>query len=225
LKIEEYGMTIIAGNQDVSHIFTKEEEEVGWFRWWGKSRKTDNTPDIEVQDQQASIAKRAALLSLSEKLSLGSENVVGEVVQALDHPELYLEQWEERLDNRGIDEPILDLAWIALVDALDELGLAWEIDWKQDAETILFAVGSLLDCRGWLLPATDRRLEQAISQDSYTFDLLGELHKWLRPHGIVLGHLDINSDSYVLIVVKEDECEEIERLAATSGYRFHSRFS
>ena len=145
MKIEEYGMTIIAGNQDVSHIFTKEEEEVGWFRWWGKSRKTENTPDIEVQDQQVSIAKRAALLSLSENLSLGSENVVGEVVQALDHPELYVEKWEERLDNHGIEGPIPDLAWIALVDALDELGLVWEIDWKQDAQTILFAVGSLLD--------------------------------------------------------------------------------
>ncbi|MFE1625302.1 DUF6630 family protein [Brevibacillus reuszeri] len=199
---------------------------MGWFRWWGKSRKTDNTPDIEVQDLQvSSITKRAALLALSEKLSLGSENVVGEVVLALDHPELYVEQWEERLDNRGIEAPIPDLAWIALVDALDQLGLVWEIDWKQDAQTILFAVGSLLDRRGWLLPAADRRLEQAISHDNYTFDLLGELHKWLRPHGIVMGHLDINSDSYVLIIVREDECGEIERLAATSGYRFHSRFS
>ena len=206
-------------------IFTKEEEEVGWFRWWGKSRKIENTPDFEVQDQQMSIAKRAALLTLSEKLSLGSESVVGEVVQGLDHPESYVEQWEERLDNRGIEEPIPDLAWIALVDALDELGLVWEIDWKQDAETILFAVGSLLDRRGWLLPAADRRLDQVISQSSYTYDLLGELHKWLRPHGIILGHLDINSDSYVLIVIKEDECGEIERLTATSGYIFHSRFN
>lgn len=136
-----------------------------------------------------------------------------------------MEQWEERLDNRGIQGLVPDLAWIALVDALDQLGLVWEIDWKQDAQTILFAVGSLLDRRGWLLPAADRQLEQAISHDSYTFDILGELHKWLRPHGIVLGHLDINSDSYVLIVVKEDECGEIERLAATCGYRFHSRFS
>ncbi|MFP3392788.1 DUF6630 family protein [Brevibacillus sp. SIMBA_040] len=199
---------------------------MGWFRWWGKSRKKENTPDIETQDQQlSSITKGAALLTLSEKLSLGSENVVGEVVLALDQPELYVEQWEERLDNRGIQGPIPDLAWIALVDALDQLGLVWENDWKQDAETILFAVGSLLDRRGWLLPAADRQLEQAISHDSYTFDLLGELHKWLRPHGIILGHLDINSDSYVLIVVKEDECGEIERLAATCGYRFHSRFS
>lgn len=197
---------------------------MSWFRWWGKARKKETLADVDSLGQETEMAKRAALLTLSEKLSAGHEHVVGEVVQAWDHPELYVEQWGDRLENRGIYEPIPDLAWIALVDALDELGLVWEIDWKQEAETILFAVGSLLDRRDWLLPAADRGLEQAICFESHTYESLGELHEWLRPHGIVLGHLDINSDSYVLIVVKEEECKEIEQLAATSGYRFYSRF-
>ncbi|WP_420818460.1 DUF6630 family protein [Paenibacillus ginsengarvi] len=41
---------------------------------------------------------------------------------------------------------------------------------------------------------------------------------WLPPHGIVLGQLDINSDSYVLIVVREDDFPEMEQLAKASGY-------
>lgn len=48
---------------------------------------------------------------------------MGEVVQALNQPEKYVEKWEVRLANRGIMEPIPELAWIALVDALDEQGL------------------------------------------------------------------------------------------------------
>lgn len=197
---------------------------MSWSRWWGKARKKETPPDAVSLGQETEIAKRAALLTLSEKLSAGRDDVVGKVVQAWEEPELYVEQWGDRLANRGIEEPIPELAWIALVDALDELGLVREIDWKQDVETILFAVNSLLDHRGWLLPAADRRLEQAIRLESHTYENLGELHDWLQPHGIVLGHLDINSDCYVLIVVKEEECKEIEQLAATSGYRFYSRF-
>jgi hypothetical protein len=168
--------------------------------------------------RQAAVDKREALLALSRKLSRGSEQVAGEVAQALDHPDAYVGQWGDRLWNRGIEEPIPDLAWIALVDALGEQGLVWEIDWKQEIETTLFAVHSLLDRRGWLLPAADRRLEQAIQSDHDTFQQLNELHDWLRPHGIVLGQLDINGDSYVLIVVREDDFAEMEQLTKASGY-------
>lgn len=197
---------------------------MGWLRWWGRSRKTETTADVETQDKESSIAKRTALITLSGKLSAGSEIVVGEVVQALDHPELYVEQWEDRLANRGIEEPIPELAWIALVDALDEQGLVWEIDWKADVEDILFAVHSLLDRRGWLQPAADRQLEQAVRSGSHTYDHLCKFHESLRPHGIVLGNLDIDSDSYVLIVVREEEGEEVQQLAKASGYTFHSSF-
>ncbi|GED72247.1 hypothetical protein BRE01_59490 [Brevibacillus reuszeri] len=197
---------------------------MSWFRWWGKSRKNEAATEVNALDQMSAIDKRAALLTLSTKLSAGSENVVMEVMQALDHPEMYVEQWGDRLDNRGIHEPIPELAWFALVDALDDLGLVFEINWKLDAENILFAVHSLLDRRGWLLPAEDRRLEQAISLEGHTYQHLRELHQWLRPHGIVLGNLDINSDCYVLILVKEDDREEIEQLATNSGYQFHSSF-
>ncbi|RAV14815.1 DUF6630 family protein [Paenibacillus contaminans] len=197
---------------------------MGWARWWGK-RKNKTAAEAVPQVQGPTIfEKREALLALSGKLSCGIGTIAEEVVQATDHPERYVELWGDRLINRGIEEPIPDLAWIALVDALDEQGLVREIDWKQDADNILFAVHSLLDRRGWLQPAAERGLEQAISPGGYTFDHLRELHEWLRPHGIVLGHLDINSDSYVLIVVQEDQCEEIERLAETSGHKFYGSF-
>lgn len=202
---------------------------MSWFRWWKKTRKPDTTAsDAGTMGQetsaanplgrQAAVDKREALLALSRKLSGGSEQVAGEVAQALDHPDAYVGQWGDRLWNRGIEEPIPDLAWIALVDALGEQGLVWEIDWKQEIETTLFAVHSLLDRRGWLLPAADRRLEQAIQSDHDTFQQLNELHDWLRPHGIVLGQLDINSDSYVLIVIREDDFTEMEQLTKASGY-------
>jgi len=195
-----------------------------WLRWWGKSRKTETNADVEMADEESSVIKRTALITLSEQLSADSENVASEVVQALDHPELYVEQWADRLANRGIEEPIPELAWIALVDALDEQGLVWEVDWKADAKDILFAVHSLLDRRGWHQPAADRQLEQAVRSGSHTYDHLCKLHESLRPHGIVLGNLDINSDSYVLIVVREEEVEEIQQLAKASGYTFHSSF-
>lgn len=95
---------------------------------------------------------------------------------------------------------------------------------EADVKDILFAVHSLLDRRGWMQPAADRRLEQAVRPDSHTYDHLCKLHEWLRPHGIVLGNLDINSDSYVFIIVREEESEEIKQLAEASGYIFHSSF-
>ncbi|MBD2865118.1 DUF6630 family protein [Paenibacillus oceani] len=197
---------------------------MGWLRWWCRSRKTETNADVETVDQESSIVKRTALITLSAQLSADSEIVVSEVVLALEHPELYVEQWADRLANRGIEEPIPELAWIALVEALDEQGLVWEIDWKADAEDILFAVHSLLDRRGWHLPSADRQLEQAVRSGGHTYDYLCKLHESLRSHGIVLGSLDINSDSYVLIVFREEEVEEVQQLAKASGYTFHSSF-
>lgn len=73
----------------------------------------------------------SALIQLSEKLAYHeAASVLGEVALALEQPEVYFATYEQRLEERGIDETVEDLAWIALVDALIERALTFEIDWR-----------------------------------------------------------------------------------------------
>lgn len=206
-----------------------EERSLKWFRFWKKQRGEEKAPASTSSSVEASAQsevgtpeqQRAALLELGRLLSLEDDSVVQEVAMAHDQPHDYVNKWEDRLTNRGIEQAIPALAWIALVDALAEQQLAVEIDWKQEPETVLAAVSDLLDRKGWLLPPESRGLEQAVDPQGYTFDNLIALHHVLQTHGLSLGHLDIEGDCYVLIVCRSSETAELERLARAAGYRLY----
>ncbi|WP_428842493.1 DUF6630 family protein, partial [Lysinibacillus mangiferihumi] len=53
------------------------------------------------------------LLLLVQKLSCEvEEQIFSEVSLAIQKPESYFEMFKDRLDERGIDSPIDELAWI-----------------------------------------------------------------------------------------------------------------
>lgn len=91
-----------------------------------------------------------ALLLLVQKLSCDmEEQIFSEVSLAKEKPEAYFEKFKDRLDERGIDRPIDQLAWISLVDALLEHDLAFELDWKESGLYICDVVDELLDRKKW----------------------------------------------------------------------------
>ncbi|MCX4733858.1 hypothetical protein [Streptomyces sp. NBC_01363] len=58
--------------------------------------------------------------------------MVEHVLHARDTPKSYVRTHAGGLADRGIDEPIADLAWMALVDALYNHRLLAEFDLKED---------------------------------------------------------------------------------------------
>lgn len=166
----------------------------------------------------------AALLELSRKLSLGNESVVQEVSEAIQDPEVYLNKWKERLDERCISKAIPELPWFALVDALIEEQLANEVDWKEDSETLEDVIEELLERKHLLLQ--DKTWFEVEGDEAWsTAECLEEIKTMLQRHSIALACLDIDSDCYVLVTVPIEEIEALKTLASEAGYRIDNDFA
>lgn len=165
-----------------------------------------------------------AMLLLVQKLSCDAEEqIFSEVSLAIENPEAYFEKFEDRLDERGIDSPIEQLAWISLVDALLDQDLAYEIDWKETGLYICDVVDELLDrkkmeCVSW------EKFEDGEFDELPTSEFLNEVSKKLKEKGISLACLDIESDCYVLITVPSSDIDEIKKLAQEAGYKIQDSF-
>ncbi|MFS0725606.1 DUF6630 family protein [Paenibacillus sp. 1P07SE] len=190
-------------------------------------RKGDTLTPIEpegVRDPEY-YEEESALLRLSRALAAGESAVAQEVGEALNYPAVYREKHEERLEERGLaTETVPLLAWIALVDALIAQELALEIDWKDDGDTVLYAIGKLLD-RKQLLAETRQLPSKAALEGKPTHESLQACHDRLLAQDVALACLDIDSDSYVLVVVPAGQFDELQELAAEAGYRLSGEYS
>lgn len=165
-----------------------------------------------------------AMLLLVQRLSCDvEEEIYSEVSLAIEKPEAYFERFKDRLDERGIDSPINQLAWISLVDALLEHDLAFEIDWKESGLYLCDVVDELLDrkemaCISW------EDFEEGELDELPPAQCLNEISKKLKEKGISLACLDMESDCYVLITVPSTDINEIKELAQKAGYRIQDSF-
>ncbi|MDP9959437.1 DUF6630 family protein [Chryseobacterium lathyri] len=100
-----------------------------------------------------------------------------------------------------------DIIWLAMVDMLIESGHAFEIDWKEDYSTAKNQTEILLG---------NKNASVEIEKDEDLYNLEAEsffplLNKKIEKSGYQLLNLDIDSDSYVSLLVNY-EC--IHRLLA-----------
>jgi hypothetical protein len=137
------------------------------------------------------------------------------VVHAHADPESYVNAHADRLDDRGIDEPEPELAWIALVDALTDHGLLAEVDWKESADEIVARLRELRSSparpEAWAWFGT-------AGTDLATHDFLELAGSGLREAGTALAVLDIESDCYPLVLLPADRAAELVDLATTAGF-------
>lgn len=134
-------------------------------------------------------------------LSWCTENQREEVEQAvklaLTSPEMYIKANRGQLALRGIDKPIQNLYVIALVEALQKIDIAAEVDWKAGYETIYWHISQLAKRHGINLQPV------ANTAELKTHEVLQKLGKDLASQSYVLTTININSDSYVLCVVPD----------------------
>ncbi|PWS46475.1 hypothetical protein DKT74_07060 [Streptomyces sp. ZEA17I] len=157
---------------------------------------------------------RDALAGIAALLAPAHPSVAEEVLQAHDRPRDYVSAFEDRLDQRGIDEPVENLAWIALIDALHAHGLLAEFDWKEDAHEIraqLEGLGARPSADPWKLSGVP---EPALPTDAF----LHACGRRYREVGAALAVLDIESDCYPVAVLPAARAQELTALAAVAGF-------
>lgn len=158
-----------------------------------------------------------ALVKISEKLAFGLDEITSTVKLAMENPQQYIGEFSDELEDRGISEPFEALPWIALVDALIEHQLADEIDWKEENDDIIEVIDQLLQRKQ--LPRVDwTSLHNEHDDETSTDEFLEAISVKLEEQSMALAYLDIDSDSYVLIVVKDHEISELKELAEEAGF-------
>ncbi|KMM75748.1 hypothetical protein ACP93_09800 [Xanthomonas sp. NCPPB 1128] len=155
---------------------------------------------------------RDTWMSICDTLAPEDHGLRDDVALAIEAPSRYLQQFEDPLFERGIEEPHQVSPWLALVDGLISRGLCTEVDWKVDAADLAHALGELRPLAGMRdvlspLAASQTRNEEALTLAA----------RCLQVQSMALLHLDIDSDSYPLLVVPADRRDAVLRMAEALG--------
>jgi hypothetical protein len=153
-----------------------------------------------------------ALTTIGTLLAPKAKSLAKSVAIAFTDPVAYLAAHEERMNDRGIDEPEEGLAWIALIDALQDAKALVEIDWKTDAENVEWAIKKLH--KQFQLPKVD---DPDLDERS-TWELLEIAGALLRKKKLQLAHLDMHSDAYCLVNVPLSKFAMLASLAKKARY-------
>lgn len=147
-------------------------------------------------------------------LARAHPSVTEEVPHTHDPPRDYVSAFEDRLDARGIDEPVDGLARIALIGAPAAHGLLAESDRKEDAHEIRApwqGLGSRPSMDPWPLFE-----EQEPALPTHAFP-----HAWGRRYrevGAAPAVLAIESDRYPVVGLRAARTEELTAPAAPVGF-------
>ena len=156
--------------------------------------------------QLFTLEDQAATQRVSERLAL-----------VLQDPAAYLEQYEEELEERGIVAPVppQELRDVALIDALLGEDLAWESDWKDTASDIAEGINDILARQHRSQTLQPRALMVRREPGPEQLDTVQDA---LETLGLALVLFTLDSDSYPLGVVAEEQVEQTRGLAKELGF-------
>lgn len=151
------------------------------------------------------------------ELLTDNETVHANLKRALAEPDKYFSENEWRYAERGVVVGKTDrktLYWLALVDELAEGGSVFEVDYKCELDDF---TGALERLNNYAL------VENALSSVKLNED--EDIEAWGGELNSVLGgkafvcYIDIDSDSYPLVIVSGETLEKARKLAENNGQR------
>lgn len=130
---------------------------------------------------------------------------------AFESPSDYVREHRALLARRGIHHPVGHLGAIALVDALQSIGAAVEVDWNADRETLIGCVSELAANYGIDIPLKPGETE------SKTSKILERIGRYLAKRDHILTVLDIDADAYILLIISRSAYPQIKTRADAMG--------
>lgn len=149
------------------------------------------------------------------RLITDNETVLANLKTALENPDSYFADNAARYEERGMDvksSSRKELYWIALADELSEGGCMFEVDYKCEREDFLWALEQLNNYGS---------IAQAIG--SVKLDENEDIEDWGEEINLALAekafvcYIDIDSDSYPLVIISGGVLEKVQKLAADNG--------
>lgn len=169
----------------------------------------DSTPAIK---DYSFIADIAALITDN------NSEVVSKLRECANDPWAYAEKNASRYLQRGVvvsdreANDIDDICWIGMIDELEENGYLFPCDYSEEVENILWGLSQLKNYS--LIESYTDDFEADDDDDAEEF--VHKLNSTLKYACICM--IDIDSDSYELIIASLDVYKKISAIAKNNGY-------
>lgn len=160
------------------------------------------------------------IIEIAGLISDNDCNIVKNLAECADDPFAYIDKKQNRFLERGIcDSPkgtidADDICWIALIEELSDHGFLAEMDYKCDLDDFLFALEKL-----------KKYSVIADSVQMINMHQSNDVETWIEAINLALngrafiGMIDIDSDSYCIIIVTSDVYEKISDIARMNGHK------
>ena len=143
--------------------------------------------------------------------------LLAEVQLAKDDPRAYIKRHAKQLDDRGIDDPVPELARIALLDGLIARRVAVEIDVCEDPEDWLAQLRRIVPpAKRKQLPSHKELDALAPAENDVLLKVVGDR---LEASGLCLVELDIAADCYPVAVVAASLADDFVAFSKTTRGR------
>lgn len=155
------------------------------------------------------------IAELARLISSDDTQLMKKIDRMITSPAMYFEDNVGRYDERFVDVNETDadvLMWIGLVDELSEHGYLFGVDWKCEAADFKWALSQLKT--GYVIPDLS---ESVLDESKDIVEWGAVINSRLSDHCVCW--VDIDSDSYELIIVTAEAYDKISKTAENNGHR------
>jgi chemotaxis protein histidine kinase CheA len=172
------------------------------------------TPMMAQQPEVMTVPATPAetLLELAKRLH-DNPKFLEDVRLAIESPNDYVESFAGELEDRGIEEAVPSLPWIALTDGLARYGALTFLDWKFGPDDLTTALDQLP------IPPEGREQLKGMVGYSTSEEGLAAAGDRLLAAGLALVTVDNNEveDNFPIAVIKAADVAPAQRLAGELG--------
>jgi len=143
-------------------------------------------------------------------LSPDNQEAEAEILVSYQQPAEYINQFKQELWSRTIDSEIPELPLIALVNALERRNKLVEMDWEESFTSFINGLCSILPNSESGLTVKEALIDLTVDDEDEPDDFLPEISALLDEYDLLLLMLDIDSDSYPLIILRKDEFSKLD---------------
>lgn len=159
------------------------------------------------------------LVSLGRLLAPSDDTLAADLRLSVEQPSAYLEQHPETRERlRMSSDPVADpaLPWLALADGLIARDLSAELDWNYGGDDFLWNL-KRMKTYSLLSETTKAWLESSVEDEMTLIARLRAFAGRAEADGVFIDVMDIESDSYILLLVPKSDHARARELAEKLG--------
>lgn len=158
-------------------------------------------------------------IEIASIISNNDSRVIAEVTKCTNNPVMYFQENKDKYEERGIvsSDSIDIIIWIGMVECLENNNYVCECDYKEELEDFIYSINEL---------KTAKDMNIQITEEWCDYESNGEIPEWcsyinnrLSIQKLVVATIDIDSDSYVMFICKNNMMSKMKELAQNINHR------